>query len=375
MVCFFIVLISLLLYTHFFFPLAMAVATLFERKVTGDHEPSLAVLIPARNEAPCIAAKITNTLTAEYPKNKLHVIVASDGSTDGTDVEVGKFAQQGVEFTALAEGSGKATAINCMARMAEADVLVLTDADVLIEPTALHAIARRFADPSVGAVCARRINGENKSGALASAQQAHCLFESMIKRGEGSFGHVVSGDGALYAIRKDCFHDIPAGVPDDFVCMLRVLKAGLKVVYEVSAIAKERPSATEARQEFMRRRRTVARGVRGLWEERGILNPLRFPLSSFLLVSHKILRWMGGFIMAGLLLSNALLLEFPVFRWLFGLQIFAYLLAGLGCLMPHKGPGKLPALFRHFVLSHLGAAMGVVDFLLHRDWTTWQSQR
>jgi len=207
------------------------------------------------------------------------------------------------------------------------------------------------------------------------AERVHRYYESLIKRGEGVLGRVIGADGALYAVRRVCFSSVPANAPDDFVAVLRVLKSGMKVRYEATAVASEEPASTRQSEAFIRRRRTVARAMRGVWQEKALLNPIRFPFCSFLLFSHKVCRWFGGALLAGLLVSNLFLLGSPFFRWCLGLQAACYSLACLGCLVQRGRLGRLLVLFRYFALSNLGAAFGVCDAFLGRDWTTWQTQR
>lgn len=371
----FYVSLALLIYAYVVFPAAMAVVILFERRRFRSYEPSIAVLVPARNEVSCIARKIENTLAVEYPGSKLSVIVASNGSTDGTEAVASRFAEQGVQTAVLPAGSGKAGAVNHMGRIADAEILVFTDADVLIDPTALRAIARRFSDIRVGAVCARRAVRRGTNGAPKWTQRVHLFYESMIKRGEGVLGRVMGADGALYAVRRDCFSPVPPNAPDDFVTVLRVLKSGMKAVYETSAVAYEAPAFTGRGGELSRRRRTVARGMTGFLQERKLANPLRFPLSSLLLLSHKVLRWFGGYILGVVWVSNVFLVAHPRLRWCLAAQTLCYALALSGCVLRNGAVGRVPALFRYFVLSNFGAAMGIMDVLMRRDWTAWQTQR
>jgi cellulose synthase/poly-beta-1,6-N-acetylglucosamine synthase-like glycosyltransferase len=374
MVWVFLILFALLAYTLVLFPLAMAGVALFESKRPGGSEPTLAILIPARNEASRIARKIQNTLDAEYPKDKLSIIVASDGSTDGTVAEIRKFVDQGVQLVEIAERGGKTEAVNRMAEVASADILVFTDADVLVDPSAFRVLARRFTDSKTGAVCARRAMDASEAGCRARMQQIQKSYETVIKRGEGVLGRVMGGDGSLYAVRRRCFQRVPGDVPDDFVAVLRVLKAGMKVAYEAVAIAQESMPNHDP-EGLTRRRRTVARGVRGLWRERALLNPLRFPLCMFLLISHKVLRWFGGVLMVGLFLCNLMLLEHPFFLWVFVLQICCYGYACLSFFVGSIGTGGIFAIVPYFVLSNLGATLGLLDVFSHRDWTLWQTPR
>ncbi|MBT3193881.1 MAG: glycosyltransferase [Verrucomicrobia bacterium] len=374
MIWVFLVLVALLLYTFVLFPLAMAVVSLFERSHSGDCEPTVAILVPARNEGSRIATKIRNTLEADYPREKIKLIVASDGSTDETVSEIRPFAEQGVQLVELTERVGKTEAVNRMAELSDSEILVFTDADVLVAPSALKMLVSRFADPDVGAVCARRAVDAGTAGCRARMQQIQKSYETVIKRGEGVLGRVMGGDGSLYAVRASMFRRVPSDVPDDFVAVLRVLKSGMKVAYEAVALAQEKMPDHDP-EGLARRRRTVARGIKGLWRERELLNPFRFPLCAFLLFSHKILRWLGGCLMIGLFLANLALATHPLFVGILVLQLCCYFFACLRFFVKGLGAGGVLAIIPYFVLSNLGATLGVMDVVSQRDWTLWQTQR
>lgn len=339
-----------------------------------SHVPTVTVLIAARNERARIRAKIMNTLASDYPEDKLEILVGSDGSTDGTDEEVSAIENGCVRLVSLPEGTGKTNTINSLAHAAQTDVLVVSDADVLIDGGAIGELVKHFADPKVGAVCGRRADRTERPGDVGRPARLYNLYEGAIKRGEGRMGRVLGGNGSLYAIRRARFNDLPPDVPDDFVNILRVLEQGDRVAYEDAAVSEEElPDAT--REEFVRRRRTIARGIRGLWSVRGLLNPLHFPLTSFLLFSHKIMRWCAGLLMIGAFILNMLLVSRPFYCWLFIAQSLFYATALVGVLTVGRGTWRLVRMVRYFVLSNLAGVAGIIDVALCRDWRSWSAER
>jgi cellulose synthase/poly-beta-1,6-N-acetylglucosamine synthase-like glycosyltransferase len=374
MVTAFFILLGLLLYIFLFFPLALVLLAAFNRQRRDTSEaPSVAVLIAARNEQPRIAAKIANTLASRYPPDKLTVLIASDGSTDGTDDEVRACRDPRVRLVSLSPGVGKTSAINRLAQDAKAEILIVSDADVLIHADAIRNLARHFSNPRVGAVCGRRSDRSRTANASWPAR-LYNLYEGALKRGEGRLGRVLGGDGSLYALRRVCFRPLPPDVPDDFISVLRVLEQGGRVFYDKNAVSWEELEVSDL-TEFKRKRRTVARGVRGLWTVRGLLNPLRFPLISFLLLSHKILRWCAGFFLLALLLLNAALCRQAFFQWFLAAQLLFYGMAVAGSLAVRHPLSKPLKMVRYFALTNLAAACGIIDVLLRRDWSSWTVQR
>ena len=92
-------------------------------------------------------------------------------------------------------------------------------------------------------------------------------------------------DASLYApMRAD---QLP-----DFVLPLAVVEQGHRVVFAPQALLKEEALASEA-AEYRMRIRVALRALWALWDKRALLNPLRFPLFSWQLVSHKLLRYLS----------------------------------------------------------------------------------
>lgn len=371
---FFLILLALLVYVFFAYPAALMLCGLFARRPRPVRDfPSVAVLIAARNERTHIARKIRNTLAFDYPAERMEIFVASDGSRDGTAACLRRLHHPRIHILTFDEPVGKTNAVNRMAEQTEAEILVMSDADVTVSPDAVRRLAAHFSDPRVGAVCGRRSDAyEQPSGARWPAR-LYNLYESSIKRGEGALGRVLGADGCLYAVRRACFRPLPAGVPDDFVAVLRVLREGRRVRYDSRAVSREEIPDTAA-WEFSRRRRTVARGVRGLWSVRALLHPFRFPLVSFMLVSHKLLRWSAGIFLFGLLIVNAALIHVPPFGAWFGAQTIFYLCGVLGACPVEHGFWKPLRVVRYFVLANAAAAAGLLDVVCRRDWTTWDAR-
>jgi cellulose synthase/poly-beta-1,6-N-acetylglucosamine synthase-like glycosyltransferase len=370
-----LVCVALLAHVFVLYPALLGLAARMARgRKALPCEPGLTVIVCAYNEAANIVEKVRNVLSSRYPLEKLQLVVASDGSADGTDREVLAIHHPQVQLISLPVHEGKTVAVNAAVREARAEILVFSDADTLIAEDAMAKLVRHFADPRIGAVCARRSERPGGGAGVASPAKMYNRYEGVIKRGEGALGRVLGCDGSLYAMRRELFRPLPTDVPDDFVNALRVLDAGRLVCYEPEAVAWEALS-NSATAEFQRKRRTVARGIRGLWSVRSLLNPFRNPLVFLMLFSHKILRWSAGILMLAALVFNILLAGVPIFRWLLLAQAAGYAMALLGCIAI---PGRLWKVFRavrFFVFVNLAAAAGIVDVLTGRRWKSWPVER
>ena len=372
----FVILAVVLMYVYAGYPLLMLTLSLLRRPKKSRHNefcPKMAVLVPVRNEALSINAKIKNIFASDYPAENIAVLVGADACTDSTVQELNTVVDSRLKVVAFEERIGKSEVLNRLAVMTQAEILVVSDSDVALNADALRLLTAHFADPEVGAVCGRRSQHNAQLTGLRVPARLYNIYESTIKRGEGVLSRVLGADGSLYALRRSLFRTIPACVPDDFVAVLRVLEAGARVVYENNAVSIEKLAADSAYQ-FVRKRRTVARGVRGLWEVRSLLNPVRFPLVSFLLWSHKLLRWSTPLIMIALLGISAALARHPFFLGILFLQMLFYCTAGAGAVLPMLRKHSLVQAIRYFVTVNAATAAGLYDVARGRIWTTWESQ-
>lgn len=367
------IVLALLVYIYLVFPFLLAMLSLLPApRAAGGQPQRLAVLIPAHDEGARIQGKLRNTLDCDYPADCLEILVGADGCTDDTEAAVRELNDNRVRVVNERDRVGKTRIMNRLASEAKADVLVLTDADVWVAPDALRRIAAWFGDSRVGAVCGRRSDLPARLEGLGWPARLYNRYESAIKRGEGRLGRVLGADGCLYAVRRECYRPVPPGVPDDFVAVLRALEDGRRVMYENGAESRE-TLAPGAGYQFRRKRRTVARGLRGLWCVRGLLNPFRHPLTSFLLLSHKALRWCTPFLMlAAFGLNAGLALQRPYGELLAAQAVF-YGLALLPWIAPPAGRLRAIQMVRYFVLVNAATAAAWLDVLLGRAWEKWES--
>src|ERR1700735_5648440 len=111
----FLVAVCWLVYVYAGYPAILTLVALRRRQrplVSGRCEPSVSVLIAARNEEKDIGWKITETLGWEYPSEKLHILVASDASDDSTDEIVKAMSDSRVTFVRMKKRCGKVRALN-----------------------------------------------------------------------------------------------------------------------------------------------------------------------------------------------------------------------------------------------------------------------
>jgi cellulose synthase/poly-beta-1,6-N-acetylglucosamine synthase-like glycosyltransferase len=277
----------------------------------ADITPPLSLVISAYNEREVIGKKLENALSLTYPPEALEIVVISDASDDGTDEIVAQFASthpnRSVRLERQAVRRGKTAGLNHTMPTLRGDIVVFSDANAMYEPEALLKLARNFADPEVGCVTgeARYVAGDKNAADVG--ERVYWNYEIQIKRLETALGSMVGGDGAIYAIRRELWRELPDNAINDFLNPLQIVERGWRAVYEPKAVCYEE-TAGDIRSEYRRRVRIVSRSWRAVFQSPNVLNPARVGLFTWSLMSHKMLRWLSGIFVATAAASSLVLL-------------------------------------------------------------------
>jgi cellulose synthase/poly-beta-1,6-N-acetylglucosamine synthase-like glycosyltransferase len=363
---------GLLAYTHLGYPLLlMGLLRLKEKrrsykpKVAGSISetlPTVSLIIPAYDEEDVIAGKVANALALDYPRERLQVVVASDGSTDAT-AERARAA--GASLVLDLPPGGKVAALNAAAEQAAGEVLAFSDANSAWARDALRRLVAPFADPGVGYVCgAVRFldpDGSNLEG-------AYWRYEMAVREAESALAGVTAGNGAIYAVRRDGYIPLAPSGSHDLSFPFRLAKRRLRSLYEPGARAEEKMVPT-IEGEFERKRRMMV----GLWDivvGEGMASPRGYPpLYALEVFSHRVLRYLSPLLHLVALLANALLLDSGWFYVLtFALQLALIAAALLGRAVP-----VLPfRVARYYALTTTSIAAGLWDRLRHGAGGRWE---
>ncbi len=337
-------------------------------------EPKVSIVIAAHNEADVIEDKIESVLGLDYPPERLEVVIASDGSDDGTDEIVSRSANGRVRLLAL-DRVGKAAALNAAVDAAGGDVLVFTDANSILSKQAVRELVEPLADPSIGGVAGNQVYFKPTSGdSSVVGEQQYWNFDRILKQAQSAAGSVTGATGALYSIRRGLFRPVRADVNDDLLTSLRVIQQGYRLVFAPKAVAYEHVVET-ASQTFSRRVRVMARGLRCVVVMRELLDPRRYGFFSIQLLSHKLLLRTAVIPLLLLAAWNAVLWNHG---WFYRAALIAqgcfYLLGVLGIAFADRRfakwkPFAIPA---YFVLINAAAAKAIWQLLRgekHERWT------
>lgn len=283
------------------YPLMLAVAGLLVRRprIVSDAAPTVSLIIAAHNEEACIERKLWNTLELDYPRDRLEIIVASDGSTDRTAEIVKTFSGHGVVLRDFPR-MGKTGVQNEAVRTARGEILVFSDANALYHPDAIRKLVRNFADPQVACVTGQLVYQSASSGA-GLCESSYWNYEKFLKRCESDLSSVIGANGSIYAVRRSEYVEIGSDLISDFVEPLALVVRGKRVIYEPEAMSFEEASTSHA-VEFRRKVRILTRSIKGLLHMRVLLNPFRYGIFSIQLIVHKLLRYLvPAFLMTAVL--------------------------------------------------------------------------
>lgn len=325
----------LIFYVYFGYPFIIYILGKLNRRTINlddQFQPNVSLIIAAYNEEHVIEEKIKNSLEIDYPKDKIEIIIFSDGSTDRTDEIVKKFGKDGIILLKLNERKGKTAGQNFAVSRARGEIIVFSDANALYQHDAIKKVVRNFADSSIGCVCGELVYFKDNRSAIGDAEDAYWNYEKFIKRHENNAASILGANGSIYAVRKNFYAPLPADIISDFIEPLKIIEQGYRVIYEPKAFSFEQ-STTNFRQEYSRKKRIINRSFYSLLSNKIFLNPVKHPLLSFQLVSHKILRWLIPIYLPIIFLVNLFLLDSVFFQVSLGLQIFFYVAAGFGYIL------------------------------------------
>lgn len=344
-----------------------------ERRRDGAPDwPRVSIVIAAFDEASCIREKIENCLALDYPPDRLEILVGCDGCTDRTAELAREAGGSRVKVHELWPRAGKASVLDRLVPAAAGDLVVLTDANVILDRGALRALVRRFEDPEVGAAVGRlRLYNPTRR----EFEESHYWrYETFLKYLEGRCGCVLGANGGIYAIRRILFGALRSDtIVDDFVIPVRIAVRGWRVPFEPCAVGYEE-TTEDARREFVRRTRIGAGNWQALARVPDVLDP-HTGFVFFAFVSHKLLRWATPLLLAVALAANAALAAAPAawgYRLLLGVQLAFYALALAGRSGAAGPLRRLASVAHYFVAMNAALAIGFWRFVRGSQRAAWE---
>ncbi len=372
---------ALILYTHLGYPLVLLALTRFKvgrRKrtreradMTSSHVsvsereqsiPAVSLIVAAYDEEDVIAAKVANALALDYPRDRLELIVASDGSADAT---VAKARAAGADLVLDLPRGGKVAAQDAAASAASGEILAFSDANSAWQADALAQLVDRFEDPEVAYVCGQVRFTDPEGGNL---EGAYWRYEMAVRGMESSLAGVTAGNGAIYAVRAGAYSPLPPSGSHDLSFPFAFAKRGLRSLYAPDARAEEKMVPT-LEGEFARKRRMMV----GIWDivvGEGMLSPRGYPpLYAFEIASHRLLRYLTPVLHAIALLANLALLGRG---WVYEATLAAQLLLVAAALLGRVVPLAPLRFARYYLSTTASIAAGLWDRGRRGSPGTWE---
>ncbi|MGI5817787.1 MAG: glycosyltransferase [Armatimonadota bacterium] len=370
---------ALALYPFVIYPALLGLLALGARRPKRDesYTPKVSVVVAAWNEEALISRRLDNLLASDYPEDRLEIIIASDGSTDRTNEIVAEYAERDGRVRLLAlEHHGKTPTVNAGVAAATGDVVISSDAGTAFAEDTIRKLAAPFADEAVDCVVGELNMVPVEDAPYNRGEGAYWRFEAWLRYLESRAGVGFQGCGPCMAIRREEYPTLPGEGSDDLSAPLQIAHAGGRVIQLMDVGVTDYMDGGTGNQMQSRCRRVV-RALRSISYSAGALNPFRCPRTAFAIISHKILRWLTGIWMLGMLVTSAWLWwreDILLYDALFYAQAAFYLLALMGYLLSNTRLAKNPVLSVPLAICIVALAFlgGIIEFLRGRSYATWQ---
>jgi cellulose synthase/poly-beta-1,6-N-acetylglucosamine synthase-like glycosyltransferase len=312
--------------------------------------PMLSILMAAHNEEAVIQEKIESILNSDYPASKIEILIGSDCSTDRTNSIIEQFAKNNSQFHffEFSNRTGKIGIVNFLYKKATGSILLLTDANVILQKNTLFELVKHFKNPEISLVDSFMKHRNLKSDGISFQESNYISNEVNTKHAEGKiWGSLMGPFGGCFAIRTVDFIPVPSNfLVDDFYSCMQVLQTEKRCISEENAIVLEDVS-NNLQAEFNRKIRISAGNFQNLSKFWPLL--LNFNGTAFAFLSHKVLRWLTPFFIVYILFVFPFLLEFKA----------NYLYFGLFLLI------MFSALAIDFVLKKVNIHLSILRFVTH----------
>ena len=341
-----------------------------------DQLPEVTLMICAYNEEAVVEEKMANIRQLDYPADKFCVMWVTDGSNDRSNELLRQYPE--VMLVYSPERRGKAAAMQHGLHENKAPYVVFTDANTMLNSSSIREIVRQFMKDGVSCVSGeKRVAARSEGQVAAEGEGLYWKYESMLKKWDSELYSAMGAAGELFAVRMSDYREAPSNaLLDDFMMSMLIVMDGHRIAYTSDAYAIEYGSA-DMTEESKRKRRIAAGGLQSVWWLRRLMNPFRFPVVSFLFVSHRVLRWtLTPFAMLALIPLNIALIVLnagTVYTVTGILQLLFYAATAVGWGMVVTGrKSKLFYVPYYFMFMNVNVFRGISYLRSHRYSGTWE---
>lgn len=352
-------------------------------KTDKSYEPDVCLFVTAFNEKEYVDQKVKNSISLDYPKEKIQYLWITDGSDDGTPDLLREYGN--IEVYHLNERRGKMHAMNRGVKFVKAPIIIFSDTNTILGNQSIREIVAKFSNTKTGCVAGEKRIVEKDADAAASAGEGmYWKYESWIKNMDAELNSAVGAVGELFAIRTELFEDVEIDtLLDDFMISLRIAQKGYHIAYTPNAYAEETGSLN-VKEELKRKIRIAAGGVQTIFRLKKLLNPFRHGILSWQYFSHKVLRWTLAPISLFLVIIVNLLIVVQQNSWVdvqffsvfFYFQLLCYLLAAVGWYFENRKL-RLKVLFvpYYFVSINYASILGILRYFKGKQSVNWEKAK
>lgn len=372
--------IFLILHSYVLFPLILKFLSKNKKQneiVYDIHDelPDVCILLAVYNEELVIDEKINSTFKTNYPRHKIKLIIGSDASTDRTNEIIKSYQQEyNIELIEFEGRTGKIGIINKLSEIANASILILTDANVFFNEDTIYQLVKHYKNESIAQVGGNIINVQYKKDGISFQEKSYLSRENSIKYQEGVlWGCMIGTFGGCYSIRAIAFEKVPSNfLVDDFYISMHVLESGKKSINELNAVCVEDVS-NKIEEEFRRKLRISAGNFQNLARFKHLLWPPYNPIA-FCFLSHKVIRWIGPVLLLIILLSSSILaIDSNYYRALLLIVVLVYSTPILDKLLKSISIHiKYLRFANYFIMMNLALLKGMVWYIQGIKTSVWQ---
>ncbi len=365
--------IGVIALVYFGYPLMLSLVAYFNKKPHNKNriEPYVTLLIPAYNEENVIREKLNNSLSLDYPKEKIEILLILDECTDKTKDIAEQYIDKGIKIIEQKPRRGKMAALNMAVSQARGEILLFTDADVLLDAKSVMNLVENFSDNNIGCVGGELHYESDRNSLVEAGEGLYFSYDKFLRSKESDMQTLFVVSGSIYAMRKSLFTTIREDLADDFINPISVASKGVGVVYDQTAKAFGKIAKT-TKDEFGQKVRMITQGFHGSTQIFKFINSKNF-IYLFEFIFHKFLRWMVPLFLISIFVSNLFLLNLRFYQVIFYAQILFYLLALAGFFLQERRINiKLFYIPFYFVLINTASLVGFLKFLTGGTRGTWE---
>lgn len=376
-----LILIGIVFYAYIGYGILLTIIVKFKRLIFKDikselvHLPTVSYVVAAYNEEKYIKQKIENSLSLDYPKNKIEFVFITDGSTDDTMEIIKSYPE--LKLFHQNERKGKINAVNRVVPMLDSDIIIFSDANTDINKEGIINIVKNFSDNNVGVVAGEKRIYKNDSNSSAEGEGIYWKYESYLKRLDSELHSTMGAAGELFAVRKsDMIHVEENILIEDFYLSMKILEKGKKIVYEPNAYATETGSLN-IDEELKRKIRISAGGLQSIGKLYSLLNPFKHGIITLQYLSHRVLRWaVCPFILPLIFILNLILVinNYNTITLILMIsQVIFYSLVYIGHLMSNKSTKyKIALISYYFFIMNYSVYLGFIRLIKGKQTVIWE---